>query len=126
MDNKFQLQRTLSIWKTYGFLPKFFGLEKYTRCSTFEFEFKGEKWFFLRRYHSPQRTNLNQFLTSSFLIKKISYLQFYEVAGSKVQKMLNKLKFIVQLGLLYTFISSLLCRRYELYIYWIDFVDRTL
>ena len=24
------------------FSPKFFGLEKYTRCSTFEFEFKGE------------------------------------------------------------------------------------
>ena len=42
--------------------------------------------------------------------KNISYLQFYVVAGSKVQKMLNKLKFIVQLGLLYTFNSSLLCR----------------
>ena len=44
------------------------------------------------------KTNLNHFVTNSFPIKNISYLQFYVVAGSKVQ-----------LGLSFRFNSSLLC-----------------
>lgn len=99
-------------WETYGFFTEVLWPRKIYTVFYVWIWVKGEKLFFLRRYHSLQRTNLNHFVTGSFPIENISYLQFYVVAGLKVQKMLNKLKFIVQLGLLYTFNSSLLCRSY--------------